>query len=78
MIALARLLKSADRYVRRNERALFLKVREGSFLTIADQVIACGGNTERQCTVYADEVRIEDKRSFTPPRRQALILHFPH
>ena len=75
-IALARLLKSPDRYVRRNERALFLKVREGSFLTIADHVpdalehhlvpysdlvaIACGGNTKRQCTVCAEEVRIED------------------
>ena len=75
-IALARLLKSPDRYVRRDERALFLKVKEGSFLTIADQVldalehhlvpysdlvaIACGGKTERKCTVCAEEVRIKE------------------
>ena len=74
-IALARLLKSPERYVHQDERALFRKVKEGKFLTIADQVldalehhlvpysdlvaIACGGNTKRQCTGCAEEVRIE-------------------
>ena len=75
-IGLARLLKSPDRYVHRDERALMLKVREGAFLAIADQVldalehqlvpysdlvaIACKGNTERLCTGCAKEIRIEE------------------
>ena len=75
-IALARLLKSPERYVRQDEKTLFRKVREGAFLTIADQVldalehhlvpysdlvaIACGGNTKRQCTGCAEEVEIEE------------------